>query len=586
MSIDNSIELNTDTLIQILESLIDTPTITVYCENDNILNDIKKNFSFIEDLIAPENSKNKFILKNNSPILKKKLILLKEIRKKTDIFINIINSLIIKGSQDLSIIGLYSTTSKKIEIDNPNYNIYLEIKNQNELNYGDYIWINTLISDNLTYKKVREYIKYRKFKNINNFKYFKENIEEEDYVNIVSKLNCLLNNKYALSPPIYINEFTDDFINLRIPLDITDEELFKSVARINIIHNYELLTTFKKQKWYDIFYYKNYTNTKIKNKEIMNIYSKTEKRIFNEYKENLNLMNIFLNSFSFINPVLKENIIENMKEYIYDEGDIYAYLKKIRDNLVLYKEFLEIKKNISSLSPKEVYLFDFCYNNSSTIENFINTLSIIPNMLIYKYIDEIEDKNNITISKYDQLEKILEYLRNYIYLLKSNAKNNKILYSDITKDVVKKSDIYSNDDVNKYKIKLINKDIYLNLINNDYKSSIKEFCEKSSLNDKVNIPKNLNFIIETVENLGYKTLKNFNYCGVNLELIVYKDNLNSFIYIQFDALITKSNVTLSKLVFLKENEIPIFYYWSKLFWESKNNELIKLKEFLNSNLGK
>lgn len=59
---------------------------------------------------------------------------------------------------------------------------------------------------------------------------------------------------------------------------------------------------------------------------------------------------MFSQSFSFLNKVYKENVLEEINNKIINEDELYNYIKYIKETLVIYRDYLEVEDKIKILN--------------------------------------------------------------------------------------------------------------------------------------------------------------------------------------------------------------------------------------------
>lgn len=431
----------------------------------------------------------------------------------------------------------------------------------------DYFWINNFINKIKKSNIINSYLKYKKLTSKDRFVYIKNNISYEDIDRVHYKLNCLLNNKYALTPPIYMNDFTNYFIKCNFSLDIKDSELLKSILDIKI----ETTKTVK-IKWYHYFNRKKLTEFKHYNEKILTSQKTIRKTIFEQYKENIDSLKMYIKSFDFLKSVISDSYFNRIYDYLYDENEMYVYLKTISNNLYLFKELLKITHEVSIFSDKEKEVLDFCYDKYDTINKYKYKLYNLPTVLLVNYLENYK-KSNI---KKDNLDNIIFDLNKDISLLKSLLINN----LDLISNSISINDISNIEDNNLNEVYLVDKfesDDYINFIHESISNKIST-VEIEDYNYAI-----VKFIKETICNLGYKIVENYKYEQLNLEIaVVSSKDPNKIVYIFIECFQSYSYDTIRKLSYIKEKNIPIIYCWCDDFLINRNIEIIKLKTRLRS----
>ncbi len=569
------IDINFTTIIDLLSKILEDKRIYLKAKNID-LQHLNNKYILIADLIK-ELSIEKYkciCYRSDDKIYKKKIkqlyILLQDIKYKYNKVKTIIEGPNKKEEDIISLVEISDILfSSNIECE------YSEIfceKLKNSI-YGirDYFWINNFINEIKESNIINNYLKYKKINNIERFEYIKDDISYEDIDKVQYKIDCLLNNKYALIPPIYINNFSDNFITSNFSLDINDSDLLKSILDMTID-----TTEAVKVKWYHYLNRRKLNQVKNYNKKILTEQKTMRKIIFEQYKENIDSLKIYVKSFEFLRSVINENYFNKIYDYIYDENEMYIYLKGLSNNLNLFKELIKITNAINNLSEKERELLNLCYDKYDTISKYKEKLYSLPTMLLinnFKRYKENYKKSNI---KKENLDNLIDDLNNNISILDLFYFTNFNSFSDL----ITVNDITEIDDTTSNEVYMIN--------NFEYDDCIHYIDE--CLNNKV---ENLEievynydivkFIKETIANLGYKIIQNYKFELINLELaVVNPKNPNKIVYIFIDCFQINSYYTIRKLSYIKKKNIPIIYYWSDDFLINRNIEVLKLKTTLRT----
>ena len=566
------ININLTTIIDLFSDILENKKIYLSTK-DLDLEYLNHKYIFINNLLNKINKDNNFIIYCNyddkiyKKRLKKIIIILRNIVHTYNKIKVLIESTISKDSSNMSLVDMSNILFNLTLEDDELNKFYEKIKNSN-YEIIEYCWISNFIYDMKDSSLISDYLKYNKFNQYNKFKYLNEDISYDEISNIEYKLNCLLNNKYALTPPIYINNFTSYFIDSKFSLNISESELLSQISNLNVDDNY---SKFKKIKWYHYLNRKKYNKLKSYNNDILEKRENIKKSMFNQYKENLEALNLYVKSFEFLKYVIKDSYFNKIYDYLYDENDMFSFLKSISETLSIYKEFLSIKNHINKLTNRELELLDFCYNKNDTIDNYKKRVFIFPNILILYHF-----KNSIaTLSQHDinreNMDTLIMQLNNDLDIL------SKLLYNDNYDllSYLKIDEDISNTGYNKYEdhyvLKQVEYDECLMYIDDYLKSNIYK-SEIYSSNHQI-----VKFIKSTITNLGYKIVENFKLDGIILDLIVFNSkNPKSIIYIFIDTMVINSYDTIRKLSYIKGKNIPIIYCWSDEFFINKNLEILKL----------
>lgn len=569
------IDINFTTIIDLLSKILEDKRLYLKAKNID-LQHLSNKYILIADLIK-ELSVEKYkciSYRSDDKIYKKKIkqlyILLQDIKYKYNKVKTIIEEPNKKEEDTISLVEISDILfSSNIECE---YSEIICEKLKNSIyEIRDYFWINNFINGIKESNIINNYLKYKKINNIERFEYIKGDISYEDIDRVQYKIDCLLNNKYALMPPIYINNFSDHFITSNFSLDINDSDLLKSILDMTIDS-----TEAVKIKWYHYLNRKKLKQVKNYNEKILNEQKTMRKIIFEQYKENIDSLKMYVKSFEFLKSVITENYFNKIYDYIYDENEMYIYLKSLSNNLYLFKELITITNAINNLSDKEIELLNLCYDKYDTISKYKEKLYSLPTMLLinnFKRYKENYKKSNI---KKDNLNNLIDDLNNDLsilnlfYFTNFNSLSNFITVNDISEI----DDKASNE-------------IYI-LNNFEYDNCIHYIDE--SLDDKV---ENLEievynydivkFIKGTIANLGYKIIQNYKFGLINLELaVVNPKDPNKIVYIFIDCFQINSYYTIRKLSYIKKKNIPIIYCWSDDFLINRNIEVLKLKTTLRT----
>ena len=301
--------------------------------------------------------------------------------------------------------------------------------------YGNYIFINSIVSDKITYKDITSVdIKVRK--EYSGYKYYKINDENPSYLNnwilsndnltqyIISEITVKNNVEVAefydeKNLPIYYNVFDlayEPSINIYkknafvyVNGQILDNESF-------FIDNYKLYITQKVElKEFDTIFIKLLIN-KIGNEINFDVTEPLEKYTKINKDESTTIYNVFQLNHNYTNYVEKNNIFLYINDNLISEGNYF-----IKNYSLYINENINVKEN-DNISIKIV-------NNSNNEELADGYVYDIPLMLSANCLNEdIEEiKYNETFSHF---ESILENQKNFEGAI--NGINN---YNDTAKDI-------------------------------------------------------------------------------------------------------------------------------------------------------
>ena len=579
---NKEININLDTIIDLLSKLLKDKKLYLKVKKED-LQLLKNKYVFIDDLVKEINKENYIICYNYddipsyNKILKQIYILLIDIKYKYNKIKDILNITRHIEIDNISIIEINNILFN-LNLGNEYSKTILEKLKTNRYNISDYLWITNFINKIKNTKIINYYLKYQKFNNNNIFKNLNTNISQDEIKKVQHKLECLLNNKYALIPPIYMNEFTDYFINLNLPLNISESELFNYISDLKLNTNAII-----KPKWYQYLNKKRYNEIKIYNKTILEENESIKKDILNQYKENLDYLKIYISSFYFLKEVINENYFKEIYSYLYDENAMYTFIKNIYNTLTLYKEFLSIKEHLDSISFQEFELLSFCYDKNDTIKKYKEKLFILPSTLLLISLQNSKELLSIPNLKRDVLDTLIVQLNNNISILSNLIYSNKFNILSSIRVIQDMSVINKALQDSVYIFSETEHDQRLSYIEAYFKNKnlnfeISPYNQTSILNYQL-----IKFIKETTTNLGYKVVQDYKFESINLELVVFNPkNPKLIVYFFIDCMHSQSNLyfIINKLSYIREKNIPIIYCWSDYFIENRNKEILKLKTTL------
>ena len=324
--------LNNKAFDDIIENLINKRYVAIIKKNEE-LNDIINYFS---DFIINEFDKkslsciiNEIIQDDNNENLdiKKMTVLRRQINNNAENIIKIFSTFINKNSINYSLNDLYSITNKSIEFKDKEFEYYSILSKSPIILEGNSSEIIKEVNYIMKNNYVNKFLKYKKFKNNKKFDIIKDDINKEDIDKVIKKLSGILNNNFAFIPPIYFNEYTSDFENERIYYENYSNDKIKDIVKnINYKHNKEILNEAESLKWYKHLGIKSYKEMLARKKELYDYYKEEEILICNQYIENIEYLQMFLGSFSFVNKVYKGEVLEEINKRIINEEELYNYI--------------------------------------------------------------------------------------------------------------------------------------------------------------------------------------------------------------------------------------------------------------------
>ena len=569
------IDINFTTIIDLLSKILEDKRIYLKAKNID-LQHLNNKYILIADLIK-ELSIEKYkciYYRSDDKIYKKKIkqlyILLQDIKYKYNKVKTIIEEPNKKEEDIISLVEISDILfSSNIECE---YSEIICEKLKNSIyEIRDYFWINNFINGIKESNIINNYLKYKRINNIERFEYIKGDISYEDIDRVQYKIDCLLNNKYALMPPIYVNNFSDNFITSNFSLDINDSDLLKSILDMTID-----FTEVVKIKWYHYLNRKKLKQVKNYNEKILTEQKTMRKIIFEQYKENIDSLKIYVKSFEFLKSAITENYFNKIYNYIYDENEMYIFLKSLSNNLYLFKELITITNVINNLSDKERELLDLCYDKYDTISKYKEKLYSLPTMVLinnFKRYKENYKKSNV---KKENLDNLIDDLNNDLSILNLFSSTNFNLFSAL----ITVNDITQIDDKSSNEVYILNNFEYDDCIH-----YIDESLDNKVENLEIEVDNYdiVKFIKGTIANLGYKIIQNYKFELINLEIaVVNPKDPNKIVYIFIDCFQINSYYTIRKLSYIKKKNIPIIYCWSDDFLINRNIEVLKLKTTLRT----
>ena len=600
--------LNNKAFDDIIENLINRNKILII-KNDSKLHDFIEYFNdfiinkFDENIFLEtiDNIKEEY---NDELDIKKIKVLRRQINNDTK---NIIKTFSVFNTKNknYSLNDLYLITDKSIEFKDKEFEYYSILSKSplfledNSLNI--ILEVDKLIKNNY----VNCFIKYNKFQNNKKFKIIKNNIDRKDIDIIINKLSTILNNTFAFIPPIYFNEYTRDFKSGNFYYkNYTNDEINELVKNINYEHNKDIINKAESFKWYKCIGIKKYKDM-ISNKNMLyEEYNEKEKIIYNQFIENIENLTMFSQSFSFLNKVYKENVLEEINNKIINEDELYNYIKYIKETLVIYRDYLEVEDKIKILNDTQREILNYVYENLSNKNDLKDLLKFIPKYYCYRRIELIENNEGGVINSYNKIyEKIYrlnESLKSYYNILLKvlTGIRNKEINLFINKN---------NIDLNKLDVdSLINErysKVNINFLLNLFPIMIidkKEYMENREKLDEI-----FDLIVDESDltNKLYNSRINNKNCSENLDKSIYK-MLNNLGYAVFQK---EEDISIiyfepgsfeNKIIYLNNNDFfdcnelikiinlinlgyKIIFVWYRNWWLNKNEEIQRIHKVLN-----
>lgn len=524
----------------------------------------------IEALKKRENTLNS----EGESIIKKVLVINREIEVKINKILKIYHTFINKSDQDESLVDLYSFTGQILSNQDNRYVYNIFFESINDFMNKNKEYISKSIKNEINNMVIKKFIKYKRFACNHLFRIIKKDVDISDIDNLLLKLKGLLNNSFALSPPIFINKYTEDFIHEDFDIDSIDEEnIYDLSQKIYIKHNSKNFTEKVNLLWYKPSSWVSYF---LKNKKYK-LYKEEELKgqleIFNEYKENIDNLRLFKNSFYFLSKVINEEYLNKIKLYLLREDELWTYLNNLEKIINIYKEYKIIEKTIENLDKVALDLLEYCYKEYKSYEELLEILKFIPTFYKYQSIKYLESKNKLVMRSY---HKIIQYIDELWIALKYEKElllpAIELSYNYPIITVEKK---YSKEVIKRYEKS------FASIYYEDISSNNVSICEKRSMYD---YPLRSE-VIKLILSLGYKVIKNYKLNNKTLDIIVVdpKNNQN-IIALYFDYIKTFGMSDINYLLWLRSLSIKTIIIWSKDWWEDKNGQISKMKYLLNNYL--
>lgn len=524
----------------------------------------------IEALKKRENTINS----EDESIIKKALVINREIEVKINKIIKIYHTFINKGDQGESLVDLYSFTGQILsnQDNRYEYNIFFEGINAFMNKNKDYI--SEAIKNEINNIVIKNFIKYKRFASNHLFSIINEDVAISDIDNLLLKLKGLLNNSFALSPPIFINKYTEDFIQEDFDIDLIDEEtIYELSQKVYSKHNSKNITEKVNLLWYKpsswvSYFLKNKKYKLYKEEEI-----KGQLEIFNEYKENIDNLRLFRNSFYFISKVIKEDYLNKIKLYLLREDELWTYLNNLEKVINIYKEYRIIERTIENLDNVALDLLEYCYKEYKSYEELLEILKFIPTFYKYQSIKHLESKNKLVMRNY---HKIIQYI-DELWITLNYEKELLIPAIELSYSypIITVEENYSKEFIKRYE-KSFDSIYYEDTFGNNV-----SICEKRAMHD---YPLRSE-VIKLILSLGYKVIKNYKLNNKTLDIIVVDPkNDENIIALYFDYMKTFEMSDINYLLWLRSLSIKTIIIWSKDWWEDKNGQISKLKYLLNNYL--
>lgn len=571
----------------------------------------------LNDVIELFQKKQDNICIEDEMIVRKALLVNREVQTKLRKVLDIYDFFVSKTENDESLVNLYSFTNDKLNVNSKNYKYYNFLTNQKEFINKNKKYIDIAIKEELNNKLIKSFIKYKRFEKNNLFKIINKDVTIAEIDKTILKLKGLLNNSFALSPPVFINEYTESFLKTISNVEtITEEEIFELAKKAYYNHpNREIV-----HKTAIIWYKPSTLISYLLNNKKYKIYKYEEEKcqlqIFNEYKENIDNLKLFMRSFNFLSLVINNDHLAKIQSCLLKEDDLWNYLNNLERSMNIYKQYKIIKDSILSLNNVTLALIELCYTKFKSYKELISVLEFIPIFYKYELITALENRDKLIIDNYNKFSK-------YITELLITIKHQKKLMTSALEFIVRKNKIKTMEEnnieliihnestllnefkeefhkclqllFNIYPIVIVNSNTsnefiskYGVLFNEIYQEN--ELINQYEINKRLLYNDDINYrlksiVIKLILSLGYKIVKNYKFNETYLDIIVMSPkNEQKFITVYFDNLQYFGLDNINYLLWLKNLNIEVIYIWSRDWWSDKNVEISRLKYSLKKYL--
>lgn len=551
--------------------------------------------------------------KSTSKIIKSKLeVLSRDIDRKINI-LDMTKEIFSRQREcGLSLLDMYEKTNKKLTQYDDKYQYYIDYKDKRifqKYKYNEFLQMcNGIVNKNIT----DIYIKYRRFSNNKIFLKLKDEIKVED-INLANyKISSLLKNEWAFILPMNNNEYSKAFMDLFIDnREISDEALYDLAEKVyeeNQQDSDEDNNIF--DRLFSIFSSSQYEKSNKKEEEINIIYDE-----FLDDKENLN---IFINAFNFIKNVLNDEEYQIFIRKLLEEDEIVEYLTSVKNAINIYESFKEVTVGIQMISNEEREILDYCYDNLEKKDEIEKLVEYLPEIYLYVYLEDIEETEKDNINNYKEFE----YIRSDIISAIESKKDFTKMYIDSywneCSNNILKENFCDIEDIDYDYIRCVYPCLFIEQDNDELYELLGSYCPEcfivldsskvfvlnyieeddaltvydlnydlKDLEKKVkytNLQKNIS---DVVSKLGYNCIKNVICQNYSIDLlIVSKENEKKCLAIEIDKSIyslddySVRNYDIYRKYILENNDIELIRVWSRDWWNDKREEITKLKYIL------
>jgi len=354
-------------------------------------------------------------------IISKIELINRDIKKKYEILLRINDLFLNKNINNISLIEKYEITERKINNYDLSYKYYKSYRIKKPLNKYSYSKVKETCKNILSSGFSSSYVKYKRFIDNDIFKCLIYPIDYNLLSKTIDEINHITSNK-IINYNLTYSKYTSDFIDLFFLNESMDENYIASLSNIiNLKYNHDLLSINEKKKFFNIFK----KRKGLEKEDKLNLFTKCQKEIYDEYINNYNSICSLKDNLSFLKEILNDGTyIETLRNIVRGE-DVYETLKfYLKIFKVAYKAKTDLEI-VNSLSPIEKDILNYCYDDLEEKKEINNLISYLPNLKLYLEIEEEEFRYNDIIKIYNQYDKIIEDIFNDIY------KRDNLLYSAI-----------------------------------------------------------------------------------------------------------------------------------------------------------
>ncbi|MEG0295960.1 MAG: hypothetical protein RR620_04515 [Clostridium sp.] len=618
---------NTDLISNLISTNLCEQKTTMVVTNENIEDEIVKRLDGIKSKIVHYNDSSSIddigeiddYEGSISSSLKSKLdVLSRDIDKKVKILEDIKELFIKQYDCGLNLLEIYEKTSMRLTQYDERYKHYLVYKEKREFQGYKYKELEAKVEHIKSLDIINSYIKYRRFSNNKMFSKLSDEINQENIALAIYKISSILNNEWAFILPMINNKYSEAFMEVFIAdRNVSEERLLELAKEINYKLNSEddeVSYSKKVKKILGSIFKKKVGELNDDELEVQKIYS--------EYLENKENLTIFINAFKFLKLIITNEEFEEFTTKLLKEDEISEYLKTLKNTINIFENFKEVTSNIKKLEDSDLEILGYCYDNVERKEEISKLLSFIPDIYLYVYQDDIEEREKNQFNNYKEFE----YIRNEV-ILSMKSKNEFVVkyinsyWSEYVSAISKESFIQIDDESEKNDFDIVramypclfikedNEDLYelirnyspecliivknekafvLNYHIEDESDDAIEEVELPKLDDEQNnITKHSDFqkeLYELIIKMGYECIKNVTISGYDVDLLVFdKNSKHELIAIEIDKSIydldsySVRKDDIYKKEYLESTGVDLIRVWSRDWWNEKKEEIHRIK---------